>query len=445
MTEASRLPDKIQWHEGMLLSPQHFQQFSVRLDELLHYHVKGAAPFHWGVRTLKIDSVLLIEGQLRIQKLEAVMPDGLVVYHDAEEETPLEVDLTEFSDEMAKQPLTVHLAVPAKRNAKAATRGILERYRSVDGEPATDENTGETEVVIPRLVPRITLLTGDTPAQKYCSFPLAKISYKNETFALTEFLPPMLEVAVKSELGQVCTNICRRLREKATFLSDRINSPASTLKGPMSLETKLMIHAMISGLPAFEGLLNTGCAHPYSLYLALCQIVGNLSALGTGMVPPVMQKYNHNDLRAAFNETQSFSFRMIDEGIVESHTAIPFDFENGVFSLKLKKAWATPTLVIGVRGRPDMQEEMVTAWVAESLIGSASEISSLQEKRVRGAARKKIEGDAELVPARGVSLYAVDADPEFIRPDEALHVINTADPSNRRGPAEVILYIKNNP
>jgi type VI secretion system protein ImpJ len=443
MTDARRLPDKIQWHEGMLLSPQHFQQFSLRMDELVHYHVAAAAPFHWGVRTLKIDPVLLIEGTFRVQALEAVMPDGLVVYHGAGEEAVLDVDLTEFVEEMTQEPLAVHLAVPAQKNGNAVSRGVLARYDSVEGAPFADENTGETEVVIPRLVPRVILLTGETPPQKYCSFPLAQISYQNETFALTEYVPPTLAVAVKSDLGQVCANISRRLREKATFLSERINSPASTIKGPMTLETKLMIHAMISGLPAFEGLLNTGCAHPYALYLALCQIVGNLSALGVGMIPPVMQSYNHNDPQAAFNEAQAFSFRMVDEGIVESHTAVPFDFENGVFSLKLKKIWASRTLVIGVRGRPDMNDEMVMVWMAESLIGSREEIESMKEKRIRGASREKIEGDAELVPARGVTLYAVKTDPEFIQADRILQVVNTSDPKNKRGPAEVTLYIKN--
>ena len=445
MTDARDLPDAIQWHEGMLLAPQHFQQLSARLDALLHYHVMAASPFHWGIQTLKIDPVLLIEGTFRVQELEAVMPDGLVIAYRAEDTEPLEMDLTEQAEEMAVEPLTLHVAVPAIKSGQAVSKGVLARYDSVEGRPVADENTGDTEIAIPRMKPRIMLLAGDTPAQKYCSFPLAKIGYKNETYALTDFVPPSLAVPVNSDLGRLCWAIARRFREKAVFLSERINAPAAALRGPVTLETKLLIHAMVSGLPAFEGLINTGRAHPYNVYLALCQLTGNLAALGTGLVPPVLQPYNHNDPMAAFAEAQTFAFRMIDEGIVESHSAIAFDFENGVFGLTLRREWATPTLVIGVRGRSDMPEEMVTNWMRESLIGSAAGISSLQERRIRGAAREKIDQDADLVPARGVVLYSVKVDAEFIEPEKVLQVLNTSDPQNKRGPAEIILYVKNTP
>ena len=62
---------------------------------------------------------------------------------------------------------------------------------------------------------------------------------------------------------------------------------------------------------------------------------------------------------------------------------------------------------------------------------------------IRGADREKIEGDAELIPTRGVTLYAVNTDAEFVTPDKKLQVFNTSDPMNKRGPAELILYVRN--
>ena len=134
---------------------------------------------------------------------------------------------------------------------------------------------------------------------------------------------------------------------------------------------------------------------------------------------------------------------VIDEGILESHTAIPFDFENGVFSLRLIRAWVTPTIVIGVRGRTAMREEELMAWFEESLISSDANVESLKEKRIRGADREKVESDAELVQTRGVTLYSVNTDAEFVTPDKKLQVFNTSDPMNKMGPAELILYVRN--
>ena len=58
------------------------------------------APFHWGVHRLKIDQTLLIDGILRVVELEAVLPDGLAVYHASQEGDDLEVELEPYIEEM---------------------------------------------------------------------------------------------------------------------------------------------------------------------------------------------------------------------------------------------------------------------------------------------------------------------------------------------------------
>lgn len=56
---AAPVTDRVEWHEGMLLSPQHFQQFSSRMDTLVAWQTLAAAPFAWGVRRLVFDQGLL--------------------------------------------------------------------------------------------------------------------------------------------------------------------------------------------------------------------------------------------------------------------------------------------------------------------------------------------------------------------------------------------------
>jgi type VI secretion system protein ImpJ len=443
MKDARNLPAAIQWHEGMLLAPQHFQQLSLRHDELLHYHLATIAPFYWGIHRFKVDSNLLIDGTLRVVELEAVMPDGLVVSRLGQEGSDLEMDLGPFTDEMKQRDLTVHLSVPAKRVGSASTKGELARYDSVEGQPVVDENTGESELSIPSLKPRLSLMLTDTPPQKYSTFPLLKVAYKNETYIMTDYIPPTLTVPTKSAIGEICTSVAYRLREKAIFLSERVRSPSSAMRGALLLETKSMIQSLVSELPHFEAVLNAGVSHPYTLYLSLCSLVGQLAAVGYGLIPPVLEPYDHNNLRASFEKAKGFIFRMIDEGILETHTPIPFEFEVGTFGLKLEEGWITQTLIIGVRARAGMAEKDVLGWIDESLIGSSSKIESMKKKRILGASRKKIEGDKELIPARDVVLFSVKAERQFIEPDEVLQVFNTSDPAGKRSPAEIVLYVKN--
>ncbi|MFH0844233.1 MAG: type VI secretion system baseplate subunit TssK [Pseudomonadota bacterium] len=445
MASARELPEAIQWHEGMLLAPQHFQQSLLRQEELLHYHLMAVAPFHWGIRRLKIDEALLLNGTFRVTDLEAIMPDGLVIYHPSPGGEDLEVDLSPYVDEMKQRQITAYLTVPARKLGQPPMKGDLPRFSSVEGEPVVDENTGEGEIPIPRLRPLIGLLVGEKPPQKYVAFPLAKIHYIYETITMSNYVPPTLSISVKSPIGEICLEIANRLRLKAIFLSEKMMSPSAVMKGPMVLETKSMIHSLVAGLPRFEAVLNTDQSHPYLLYLSLCSLVGQAASLGRGLLPPVLDPYDHNDILSSFDQAKGFINKMIEEGILVSHSPVPFDFENGVFSLTLDPTWITPALIIGTRARPGMTEEDVTAWMEESLIGSRTKTETMKEKRILGAPRKRIDAEGELVPTRGACLFSVKVDPAFIEPNEPLDVFNTSDPAGQKGPGEVVLYVRNRP
>ena len=443
MIDARNLPKAIQWYEGMLLAPQHFQQLNVRQEELLHYHIMTASPFHWGIKHLVVDQVLLVDGIFRILDMEAVMPDGLVVCHRHGLDKSLEVDLSPFEIELKQREVAVHLAVPVLKVGKKVVKGALPRFGSIAGDPVPDYNTGESEMSIPRLSPRLTLLVTDTPPEKYSTFPLAKVTHKNETYSLTDFVPPLLSVAIKSPIWDLCSALAQRLREKAVFLSERITSPSSPVAGAMALETRFLIHDMVSGLPHFEAILNVGVCHPFTLYLSLCTLVGTMAGLGAGLVPPALPKYEHDDLRTTFETAKSYVVRMLEQGVIESHTAIVFHQENGVFSLTLRESWMSHALVIGVRERPVSKGVSAQKWMEDSLIGSQSVIRALQEKRILGAPRERIESDQELIPPRGVVLFSVKPDKNVVKPNEKLIILNTSDPGNKKGPLEITFYIRN--
>jgi type VI secretion system protein ImpJ len=442
MINAHEIPAIIQWHEGMLLAPQHFQQLSWRYEALLQYHTAAIAPFHWGVRRCQIDTALLVSGILRILQLEAVLPDGLVVSHGDHNAEALEIDLTPYAEDMRRQGLAVRLAVPAKKPGEPSAKGDLARYVSRESDPVADENTGMDALGIPRLWPRLSLLVAEPPPAKYVTLPLARVQYRNEAFALNDYIPPTLSVPVSSALGEMCTLIARRVREKALFLSEQVRAPSVAIGAPLVLETKTFIQSLVAALPHFEAVLSTGLAHPYTLYLALCLLAGHVAAVGAGVLPPAFVPYNHNDLRATFTQVRDFIYRALDEGIPEIYAGMPFSYDHGVFSLTFDGAWLQRRLILGVRGQTGMSEKDVIDWMELSLIGSRTVMPVLRERRILGAARHRIEGDADLVPVRGVILFALHPDPSFIHPDEALQIFNAQDPDGAARPAEIVLYVK---
>ncbi len=434
--DSRQIPEAIQWHEGMLLAPQHLQQLSQRSESLVHYHLHSVTPFFWGIRHLEIDQKLLTTGDFRVVKLEAVMPDGLVVSHQAGQGLDLKLALQNVNN----QPITVHLAVPAR--SLMATKGDLPRYYSVEGEPVVDESTGDGEIAIPRLKPQVRLVSGDVPPAKLVSFPLAKVQYRNEAFGLTDFIPPTTVVPVSSAIWKMCSLTAAKIRERALFLSEQVRSPASASRIPLMLETKNRIQSLVCGLPEFEAVMNTGVVHPFDLYKAFCALAGHLAGLGYSMVPPVFTTYKHNDLYASFNQLQDFAFTMMEEGIPESYFSILFQLVKKTFSLVFDSEWKDRRLFLAMRGQTGMSEKDVVEWGEQCRIGSESVMRSMRDKRVLGARRQLIQSYESLVPARGVILFSLEYDPQFIRPDEVLQVVNDNQAAGLH-PAEIILYVKN--
>lgn len=439
---AHEIPESIQWHEGLLLTPQHFQQLSLRNEALLQYSAGVIAPFYWGVRYFKVDPTSLVSGILRILDLEAVMPDCLVVSHGLRRDDELHVDLTPYVDEMKERPMPVYLAVAA-RETNALTKSDLARYNSLEGDPVIDENTGDGQLRIPRLRPRLSLLVTEKPSKKYVSFPLAKVIYKNGSFALTDFIPPTPMVAVQSPLGIMCAMAARRVREKAMYLTEQASSPSSGTGMRLDLETRSLIRSLVAALPCFEALLYTGVSHPFQIYLALCSMMGHLAVLGKGLVPPVLAPYDHDDLRTTFEQVINFIFRMIDEGATSAYRLYPFHYRDGFYELTFDATWMNKQLVIGIKGQTGMSERDVMNWGRECLIGSERKLQSMRENRILGARREQIERADELVPPRGAVLFSLRAEPEFVEPNGILQIFNKSVHNGAPRPSEIVLYVRN--
>lgn len=447
MKEVYELADAIQWHEGMLLTPQHFQQMNLRQEQLLHYQMMLATPFFWGVRHLKIDPVMLLNGRFNILELEAIMPDGLLVWHMSGDNS-LDLDLEPYLEQLkTDQQLMIYLAVPAHRPEMNAFQGELARYHSIESRPVVDDNTGESAVRIPRLKPRLHLLAGDEPAQKYTYFPLACLNYKNESFALSDtFIPPYLNVLPNTAIHDQCTVIATRVREKAGFLSERLRLPSffSRMDKPLLYETRNLIQGLVSALPPLEAMLYAKQGHPYQFYLALCALAGNMAGYAGAQLPPVFPVYKHNDLYKSFYPVLEFLTKILDS-IHESYVALPFQQEGRRFVLMPHDAWLEKEFIIGIRARTGVSESALEEWVDNALIGTHMHMQMLKDNRILGAARQRIEKNSELdlLPTKGLLLYQVQVDSNFITLGDLLEIENTSVDEAQDRPGEIIFYAKN--
>lgn len=444
MPSAHDLPPAIQWHEGMLLAPQHFQQLVLRGDRLWQYHLGLGLPYHYGVSRLRYESTQLFSGTLRITELEAVLPDNLVVGFRSGTDSDLQLDLRSQMEAAKHSPVMVYLVVPAERVGSAKGDGDLGRYQSIPGDEVEDETVSGRAMRIPRLKPRLRLQAGlEAPSPRFTALPLLAVTYKNGAFVPADHIPPLLRVEVDSVLGEQCAQVSSLIRAKATYLLEIISSPAITTKPAVIEETRRLLSQLIINLPPFEALLATGTTHPYALYVALTAVAGAVAAVGSQPMPPVFPAYDHLNLRRSFAEVIRFITQSLAEGISEAFTAIPFKNEPSQFSLNFEREWMRRVLILAFKGAPGASDQQITEWVQSSLVGTASRFRVLRERRLLGATRQPIDRYEGLVATRGMLLFQLQVNPEFIVPNEPLLIGNSMEKPPGTRPAEAFLYIAN--
>lgn len=433
--------DAIQWHEGMLLLPQHFQQNDVRLRELMHFHISEISPYHWGLHAFEFDTSLLVNGLLKISVFEAIMPDGLVASLREDEDEVIEYDLTKHRSDIEKEPQLVYAAIPRYVHGKANALNDTSRFLSKPGLQVVDENTGDGHIEIPRLIPNISIYVGKKPPSTHAFFPIMRIGIESNAYVKKEFIPPILKVASTTTLGKVCKDISTRIREKVAYLTERMLSRA---EGYMTRDAEGAARVLSSGLIPFEAMLSAQAAHPFQLYIALCNLSGHVAGLHPAQIPPVLPPYDQNDLHGTYQRLIDYVFSMIDR-IQEGYVVVPFTPSGRDFTLKMRKEWLEDKVVLGAKAPLNMSLSELTKWIEGCVIVGDDYVGTAMDNRVLGLQRRIITDDdrLQLVPAKGVILFEATIDPKFVKSDESLHVFNVSDTDALR-PVEVVMYVPKN-
>ena len=202
MTQENSLPDAVQWSEGMLLSPQHFQQSDDYWQQHLRHRLQVVTPYYWGVLQLQCQ---LIKDIISISAIECILPDGeLVKFPGRYPRLPagnLELDLNKCK--VGDAPIKVWLFVNP-RGANAALQESKERrYNSTIDKLTIDENTGESGMPIARLQVEYQLILSARSPSLESAVPLLEVVRSaNQQLVITAYHPPMLRLDVADFQGE---------------------------------------------------------------------------------------------------------------------------------------------------------------------------------------------------------------------------------------------------
>jgi type VI secretion system protein ImpJ len=436
------IPDRIQWHEGQLLTPQHFQHWQARQDAQAAWQLLAAHPLAWGVRHLEIDTGLLAAGLLRVQVLEAVFPDGSLVWHDSSDarDGTLELGLSRYAEALEAGPLEVFLTLPWSRSMRQP--GAPTRFKDVNDLPVEDEVSNSEPADLPRLRPQLALTAGTVPPSLWQHLRIATVLRDNGLTRLADELPPLARIGREHGPWQRAWALCGQLRAKAAYLARQCQQGASGTEDRLALlENKVRLNALLAPLAPLEAMLRTPSLPPLSLYLALVQALGPLASLRSGAMPSQPAAWDHQRPQAMLDGVLATLEDALAE-VSQEHRLLPFELRDSIFSLALRNDWLGGSrLVLGLRGQPEGE---LMAWMNGAVIGSASTWSSLRERRVLGAGRARIESAPELGlrGSSGYTLFQIDTSGAQVQPQELLQIANLNEHHAAQRPHELVLFVK---
>ena len=135
----------VQWHEGMLLSPHHFQQSDNNIQHLFSVFAASNSAFCYGIHELQVDTSALSSGVIRILKVRGIFQDGYCFDYDAIKDHPLEKNLSEYflSHSAATK---IYLAIPTRNLGGNALSGDMARYYSDEIRALCSSSTHSLEI-----------------------------------------------------------------------------------------------------------------------------------------------------------------------------------------------------------------------------------------------------------------------------------------------------------
>jgi len=431
----------IQWHEGMLLSPQHFQQESARVDSLIAWQVMSTNSLAWGIKAFELDENLLVNGLLRVKRLEAVFPDGTPVVYVADQDPGqvLELNLAQWQENLESGELNVYVALGVNRSLNLP--GEVSRFRGIDAPSVTDEVSQALPIDLPRMTHNLVLMAGDKPSALYLSMRLLSVRKDNEIYRPGVALPPVLSLTSDHPIYQRAMNMVSQLRVKSLFLAKLTSSPSSRIEERLdSLEQRNKLAALVQALAELQALLSLPEMPPYLLFLGLCNQLGPLSTLRPGAVPIQIPRWQHADPISSFDPVMAEIEDLMAEVSQEWRTVV-FGFDGHVFTLPGENLPKAQEFFVGLRGQTDAE---LTQWMNGAVIGSQSVWTLLSDRRVLGVARKKVE-QVEALGLRsssGFTIFSVELRETFIVADQPLLISNVNESKLFPRPREIVLFEK---
>lgn len=403
------------WSEGLLLTPQHFQQWDRANHHLVAERLRAAQAFEWGLTQLEVDREALKNGRIAILSARGVLPDGTAVAAPDDDPLPAAREIGGHF-EARQESMIMHLGVPAFRPGRAmiaqgsSSDGVAPRYVT-DTLDLPDANTGLDERPVVTARRNLRILFPHEALGDHDAVPFAEVVRAGENaFALRDtYVPPCLALGASEFLMKQVRAEYEVLIQKSSHLSDKRRQRGGFADfADTDAASFWMLGTVNAAIPLLGHYLQNPRVHPEEVYRTLASVVGQLCTVSAEIHPKDFPAYDHLALGRTFTQIHDWLGKVIQPDTTDKSMRIDLAREDS--SLYVGKAIdpraleAGATMFLGVKA--DAEEQRLINEVPYKVkIASRDKIDYLIANALRGVVVSYTRTTPSALPIKANYLY----------------------------------------
>lgn len=343
---------RVFWHQGLFLQPQHFQH----LERQLHFSrtpfVRMLNPYPWGIESISISDSAIANRLFEIREIKVVLPDQAYLQYPGN----LQVAARSFDKVWSNtdQPLSVYLAVRRFSEANPNVTVVDSvgqacevdtRYASLSN-PSTERDmySQGSEALVPTImyVAKIVFDNEIDALEDHDVVALLQLSRDGEQIkvAATKVAPAIMLSASDSLLHlvrDIRDEMLGRLRQLEEYKSPRgVSAEDLDANFLMMMQAVQVLNRHV---PALTHVLDAKSAHPWDVYGLLTQCVGELSTFShrfdvygrTSPTDPGLPSYDHHDIGGCFLAARELVGRLLAEIAMGPEFSVTLQLERAFY------------------------------------------------------------------------------------------------------------------
>lgn len=311
--------DKPLFHEGLILTQQHFQQQQRWAEFALHQFATAALAQPWGTLGVEVDEEALATGRIKLTRLKLRFTDGTPIDTTLADPLPSARDLTQgVPADLQSVVVLAALALPnANGNNCRFDEATLARPRRSYREfvKVTDLNgTGETEIAAERHAVRLLFDFESHADDTVCA--IARLTRgTNGQFQIDQrFVPPCLTLGSHPLHLERINRLADILHAKSLALgarrSERIDQVAEY--GVADVQLFWLLHCIHAAWPQLRLFATHPGRSPEHLYATLAQLASALMTFSTSSDLTDIPAYDHARADKVFTKLEAMIRDLLD-------------------------------------------------------------------------------------------------------------------------------------